>query len=501
MTGVETRRRIGGLPGAAKWVLIGLGALLFATGCAVPQPRGKGNLARVVEPTTKRGYWLYQPAGYVQADPAARKQRRWPVVVTFHGMKPFDNAHPQALEWESEADRYGFFVVAPELRAFDVLAEFPIRRVTPLFRSDEEAVLAILDHVDKTTGADLTNVLSTSWSSGGYMAHYMVNRHPDRFSCLAVRQSNFSREIQSTARLSQTRDHPILILNTQNDFAICKEESKEAIRWYEQQGFRNMAWAVIKALGHERTPDLAADFFAHAAGVRPERARQVSTRRQVIQGNARGLAMLSGQEPASTPQPAAPRVARKTRVSTPANTTSAARRAPTPPRYAMAPASEPARAQTSFTAPPTTTRPEPRVSPVVRRVPRSATPARSYPSANNQPPASATSYRAPRPTTTPPRAAAIPSIATQDSDANIRVSAAIGIEPLHLGFSAECPASWRHSAKFYWTLDGEPIGDKISGHRTISRPGEYTLGLRVVDTNGGTHAAQRLIRVIPRRSE
>ena len=140
--------------------------LLLATGCAVPQPRGAGKLERLVEPTTRRGYWLYLPKEYVQADPATRAQRRWPVVVSFHGMKPFDNARPQALEWEQEADRYGYIVLAPELRAPDVFGQFPLRSVSSTLKGDEEATLAILDHVFANTHADPTNVLSTGWSSG-----------------------------------------------------------------------------------------------------------------------------------------------------------------------------------------------------------------------------------------------------------------------------------------------------------------------------------------------
>ena len=270
-------------------------ALGVWTGCSVPQPRGDGRLERIVEPTTKRGYWLYLPKQYVEASDVARRVRTWPTVVSFHGMKPFDSAVAQAKEWEYEADRYGFVVIAPELVAPDLLfGQTPLRTVHPGFKRDEEATLAILDHVFRTTEADPTQVLATSWSSGGYHAHYMVNQHPERFSAIGVRQSNFSAAVMSEELARRSRYHPILIVNTQNDFKICKEESREAVEWYERNGFENVAWVYIKGLGHERTPDLASDFFGRLTGIEPETPNRVLARRQAIDGNAEGLSFLRG---------------------------------------------------------------------------------------------------------------------------------------------------------------------------------------------------------------
>ena len=265
------RPRLPGNPvlrGAVR--LLGLGILLSLTGCVVPQPRGEGTLQRIVEPTTKRPYYLYLPKEYVQADAAGRAARHWPVVVTFHGMKPYDVASSQAREWEQEADRYGYVVIAPELVAFDFFTgEFPQRTISRSFKSDELAILAILDHVFETTAADPNNVLSTSWSSGGYMAHYMLNRHPERFTCLAVRQSNFSASVLDSISTVQSAYHPILVVTTQNDVPICREESREAIRWYESHGYKNFAWVYLNRLGHERTPDTAADFLRTSRASRP----------------------------------------------------------------------------------------------------------------------------------------------------------------------------------------------------------------------------------------
>lgn len=490
----------------AESLVVGFAFVLLgmASGCAVPQPRGAGQLEHIVEPTTSRGYWRYLPSSYVKADANERGARRWPVVVTFHGMKPFDNARPQALEWELEADRYGYIVIAPQLRAPDVLAEFPVRNVHPAFKSDEEATLAILAHVFATTQADPANVLSTSWSSGGYMAHYMLNHHPDRFSCLAVRQSNFSSSILDSSQAGRSFDHPILILNTQNDFAVCVEESREAREWYKKNGYKNLAWVYIRALGHERTPDLAADFFGRVAGVEPMFPPTVLATRQAIDGNEEGIAFLSGRMSfAKSPtgaRAATPALALATTPDAPksggprpSNTNVSVSVKPTPQRPNPPPA--PAKSAGNEAAPAMAVRSVPPTNvpdySTTRQVSssqdnRSAPQRRSDPVAQRPPTAS--------------RADAVPSrpnVPRRDP-LGIRVNSAIAIEPLHLNFSAECPAEWYNSATFNWTLAGEPIGSGVNGQKTIAAPGEHLLSLLVVTADGQEHRSSRTIRVIPR---
>ncbi len=417
-------------------------ALAACAGCAVPQPRGLGELRHLREPTTSRDYWLYLPKDYARQPEYA--SQRHPVVVTFHGMKPFDSARAQALEWEQEADRYGYIVVAPVLRTFRVLGQFPLRTVSGEFQSDVEATLAILNHVFQTTRADPRAVLSTSWSSGGYMAHYMLNHYPERFSALAVRQSNFSASVLDPDLVRRSRYTPILIINTQNDFGICKRESREAIEWYETHGYKNVFWIHIKNLGHERTPDLAADFFGRVAHVQPHTQPAVLAKRQAIEGNEAGIAFLSGNlaEFITPPRPAV--------ASATGHQPAARRPAPVVPLGGTPrPAPPPVGTGTPAGTPPRTVEPAPS-----QRVPRNLL--------------------------------------------KVHVSSAIGIEPLHLGFSAECPPAWRRTADFRWTLDGVPIGRGISGQKTLVRPGEHALGVVVVTASGQEYRASRTIRVLPR---
>ncbi len=463
-------------------MLVGsVATLLLSTlaGCHVPQPRGLGKLERVREPSTRRHYWLYLPHEYVSSDEGARRARRWPVVVTYHGMKPFDGAHAQALEWEQEADRYGYIVVAPELRAPDVLDQFPVRTVHPAFKSDEVASVAILEHLFATSHADPGNVLATSFSSGGYMAHYMMNRHPQLFSCLAVRQSNYSGKIMDSGLANTTRNHPILIINTQNDLGICKKESKEAVRFYETTGHTNVNWVYIKDLGHERTPDLAADFFGHAADVQPNRPPGVLVRRQALSGNPSGLAFLAR---GSSPRTASTGYAR------PGTQRSTTRR---PSSNSRPPSTRTTSARGTTPRRPT---PQHRANPGKGRVPQTRAVVQTLPTRTRQPMMSA-----PSGTVTPPRHSGPPKVAGVPTEAvNINVSSRIGLVPFHLGFNADCPKDWHRSADFLWMLDGETIANGVNGQKTILDPGDHQLSLLVVTDDGREYRAASRIRVLPR---
>lgn len=422
---------------------------LFQTGCAVTQPRGEGKLERHLEASTNRGYYLYLPKDYANSDDSARRSRRWPLVVTFHGMKPFDNSLPQALEWEAEADRYGYLVVAPDLVAPDVLAQFPVRTIAPGFKADEEATIKIVDEVLANTAADPRNVLSTSWSSGGYLAHYMLNRHPEKFTCLAVRQSNFSSSVLDPEIAARSQNAPVLIINTENDFGVCLRESAEAVEWYKNHGYRNFGWVRLRGGGHERTPDLAADFFGRMAGIQPMHPPRVPIQRQALDGNAVGLALLSGKPLMPTPTP------------TPTNVASVRNSTRDTGRSDLlfaggAPAGSP--------PPRTSPEPSPRIARGVETPPRENS------------------------TIMTPRRSVVA----------IRVSAAIGIEPLSLNFSAECPTDWFNSADFTWTLNGTMIGRGVNGAKVLTESGDYTLGLAVVTRNGDEYRSSKLIRVVPR---
>jgi predicted esterase len=251
-----------------RLVILAVIGVSIHAGCAVPQPRGLGKYARIEEPSTHARYHLYLPAAYVK-DNGAQSQK-WPLVVTLHGMKPYDNARPQEREWEQQADIYGFIVCAPELETCDSFMEFPLTKEHDYVLEDKRNVIAIMDHVFATTAADPDRVLLTSWSSGGYLAHYIANRYPDRFACIATRLSNFSSKLLVEDTVPQYRDRiPVAIFMGDGDFPACKRESQEAAAWYRSHEFRVVQASMVDNMGHQRIPQTAAAFFATQLGIEP----------------------------------------------------------------------------------------------------------------------------------------------------------------------------------------------------------------------------------------
>ena len=243
-----------------RWGLV-VFILAAVAGCAVPQPAGHGSQFILQEPEGKRNYYLYLPTGYTP-------NKSWPLVLTLHGMKPFDSAPAQAKEWQSTADQYGMVVVAPELKNSDLFMQYPLKDISGGVKEDKKEVIAILKTVMNRCNIDRSRIFGTCWSSGGYLLHYIVNQHPDMFAGLCTRGSCFSEDILSVdnARVMARRGFPVLIYYGENDLAGIRKESQRAIDWYRELGFP-VTRKIVPGLGHERVPDLAAAFFARNTGM------------------------------------------------------------------------------------------------------------------------------------------------------------------------------------------------------------------------------------------
>lgn len=411
-----------------------LAALCFAgTGCIVAQPPGNGKVLQLHEPTTGGTYYVYLPEDYVKGNqPLTGK--RWPLVVTFHGMRPFDDAGSQIREWQQEADRYGFVVLAPKTATSDALRQLPsirLRTVHAGVRRDEALTLAAMDDLCERVDIDPSMVLSTSWSSGGYLAHYMINRHPERFTCIAPRQSNFSSDVLDESQVPKYRDVKVGIFYTENDFAICQRESQEAAQWYTHRGF-DVTFAVFRDLGHERRPSVAADFFARQIGVTAKTPPLELARMQVTRVPLNGVRNGAGGAPAKGGNVAAAEL----------RGGNAAVATPPPPPAAEADA-----------------------------------PGGAFESAT---------------------ADAAAAEAAPEGVLHVRVSSTIGIAPHHVNFSAIAPDTISRGAYFLWTDNGEPIASGINGQKYLIKPGDHVLAVTMTTAEGRRYAAKKTVTVLER---
>lgn len=438
---------------------------ITGSGCIVGQPPGKGRCLHLREATTGAAYWLYLPEGYNDPTPPGQPRKMRPLVMTFHGMKPFDDDHRQIREWQQEADRYGFVVCAPHLKVCDLFGPLPLANPQhPSLKRDEKAIIAIMDELYRKVDVDPNHVLATSWSYGGYVAHYMANRHPERFSCIAVKQSNFNEKILDPANVPRYRDHKVAIYFTENDFPICKRESRKAAEWYAHQGF-DLTYAVFEKKGHERTPGVAAEFFARTCGAE---AKTPPVELALMQVKEIRLPRAS-RSAAAKPPPSRTRTAPSIPPISNARTGAA-------PRPDRAPRKVAASSRTSPKShwPPTLDA-TPATGRDVTRQARTILP----PTAND----GRDGAKNRRPSYNP---------------VYIKLSSTIGVAPLLVSFSAAMPKALQRKTTVLWTVNKEPISSGLNGQKFFTAPGEYELSLLVTTKDGTEYLTSRTITVIDR---
>ncbi len=472
--------------------LLALGPALNLFGCVVGQPPGNGQLLYLTEAKTGNGYYLYLPEDYVQSEGLRPPDKKWPIVVSFHGMRPFDSAGAQIREWQQEADRYGFVVIAPTTRISDLLGELPLSHVNSSLKHDEEAILAILDEVYEKLDVDPNHVLTTSWSMGGYLAHYMINRHPDRFSCLAVRQSNFSADILDPEQVPKYRNSGIAVFYTQNDFGIVRSESQEAIAWYAQNGF-DATSGIVEGMGHERTPQTAAAFFAKTCGavaktpplelsrirLAPVPAARIASAAENLRKNAsaQGRPLPTKQSRRSTARPAP--TSKSSRQLADARTSNLNTR----------PA--PGKSRPSSSTPKRNNR----NTPVVKRTPTSTPSARNRPIPAKPLPAQKQTNTRKRTTRSDPKKKA-----ADLQPLGIRLSAHIGISPMPMSYTVQIPPEMKKGADILWIDNGQPMSRGISGQKILTEPGQHKVEVLVVTRDNREYRASKTVTVLERLS-
>ncbi len=240
-------------------------------------------------------YFAYLPEQYVKQEKRGVKKPRhpktedgrWPLVVSFNGARPFDGPIGQVATWYREADRYGFIVVVPRLfgdgsyllarlEGWDIDSTPEVWGATQsqstayVREGVENAVVVMRDAMFRWPIAT-DHVLATGWLTGGTIAHSLVNRHPELFSCLAVRQAPFSADFLDPARVKEYASMPIGVFWTQKDFAYVQSTSRRAVEWYRKRGCRDVSLGVFAPPDHRRMPEVAATFFAMHCGITPRR--------------------------------------------------------------------------------------------------------------------------------------------------------------------------------------------------------------------------------------
>lgn len=234
--------------------------LMMLAGCAVPQDQNTPVPHRhEYDPVTGRGYYIYVPSSYRHGRPA-------PLVVTCHGTPPFDVARHHVGEFKMLAERNGCIVVAPDLVGTDgVLGDGPIVGML----ANERYILSLVSTLGYRYNIDRANIMITGFSGGGFAVYWVGLRHPDVFSVVVARSSNFSEINLDGWYTPEARWQAVKVYHTQNDPGAIVDQSRRAITYLRSKGFQ-VETDILPGKGHERMPEVAMRFFrAHWRRPRP----------------------------------------------------------------------------------------------------------------------------------------------------------------------------------------------------------------------------------------
>ncbi|MBI4579040.1 MAG: hypothetical protein HY718_05015, partial [Planctomycetes bacterium] len=346
--------------------------------------------------------------------------------------------------------------------------------------------------VARRTDADPSRVLATSFSSGGYIAHYMVNRHPERFSCLAVRGSNFSENMLNPSQIAKYRNMKIAIFFGQNDFKLCADESLRAVEWYRQHRF-DVTAKKVGGLGHERKPEVAAAFFASTIGVNPKTPPDLGP---LVMMDVMPRGGLRSPRPelsppprtVSPPQPAEPQrgAGAAPPIDTPDSAVSAVRTPP--PRPAVQPGPAP-----TVQRPPASTRIVPR---------RTETPKR--PTGQNSPEVGKPAPRTPERTKSPIVFTQREQVDFAPSPAGIRVHGeTAGKAPMQVSLSVDLPDQLKDGATILWTDNERPI-PAVHAFETLvllREPGQHRIAAHIITADDRKLVLRQTITVLSPSSQ
>lgn len=223
----------------------------FLSGCPVTQPQQTPVDAKhLTESQSGRDYWLYVPSYYDGS-------RDWPLVITLHGTHGWDSSRAQIKEWKHLAEQQGFIVAAPSLKSVQGIAPVVRQWWYDDVRSDEQAILRLLEELTESHAVDKNAVILTGFSAGGYPLYYTGLRNPEKFDMVIARACNSDTGLLDQVELTEeTRKLPVVIFWGKDDLKPLRDQSWQAFRYLRERGCVNTEREELKG-GHLRRPEFA----------------------------------------------------------------------------------------------------------------------------------------------------------------------------------------------------------------------------------------------------
>jgi len=226
--------------------------ILVLGGCAVTQPENTPVPHRFqTDPVTGHGFFIYVPSTYHHGRPA-------PVIISCHGSPPFDVAEHHVREWKMIGEQNGCIVVAPVLAGTEgILGDGPLVGMW----ENERRIMSIISLLCYRYNIDRANIMITGFSGGGFPTYWVGMRHPDVFSAVVARSTNFNSYNTDGWYPPEAKKTPIFVYYGENDPGAIIDQSRKAIKYLTERGFK-VESRILTGTGHERRPEIAMEFFS-----------------------------------------------------------------------------------------------------------------------------------------------------------------------------------------------------------------------------------------------
>jgi predicted peptidase len=155
--------------------------LLAGTGFGeAPSGQHSAEFSGTVTRSVQMKYLLFLPEGY-----SGDQSKKWPLIMYLHG----GSRRGDDIEKVREAG-WGLPALLEKKKSF------PFIVVSPLcpngeYWTDTEALIALLDDIEKHYLVDLSRIYLTGHSMGGFGAWYLAYQHPERFAAIAPLSAPF----------------------------------------------------------------------------------------------------------------------------------------------------------------------------------------------------------------------------------------------------------------------------------------------------------------------
>jgi predicted peptidase len=150
-------------------------------------------------------YLLFIPDAYREGE-----SKRWPLIMYLHG----GSRRGDDIEKLREPG-CGLTALLEKNKSFPFITLSP-QCLDGEYWTDTEALIALLDEVEKTYAVDPARVYLTGHSMGGFGTWYLAYKHPERFAAIAPMSAPFT----VTAWATRLKDMPIWAFHGAKDSLV-----------------------------------------------------------------------------------------------------------------------------------------------------------------------------------------------------------------------------------------------------------------------------------------